>query len=157
MKRFLDWILMTVVSPELLWVCAVFACYYFKCNWLSLFGEQLKSNTEIWKALYGLPFVLLGFTFKYTSKLLAPLEKVENKALYEWPGYTRIKDRAIFSILLCLLCCIGVIILWVVSKNIDDSLVSTLYMVSLGSSGIATLSLFFAEQKLKEILTVHTK
>lgn len=143
---------MTFVSPEFAWVCLI-SLVYISGDWLGILGLQLKSNSDVWKALYVLPLVFTGFAFKASSKLRYPLAKEENKALYEWPEYHRITDRVVFSIFLCLVCSLGTVGLWVFTSRIEESLLAVSYLAFVGLSGISTLLLILAEYRLKEILT----
>jgi hypothetical protein len=65
----------------------------------------------------------------------------------------RLRNRVLFSLLLCLLCCIGTGILWLMSDKINLSLLGALYLICLGIAGFSTLSLILSEHTIKEILT----
>lgn len=156
MNRLGDIFRMAIISPEFAWACILWVIYSFFGDWLGLLGMQFKSNSDVWKALYGLPLIFTGFAFKASSKLRYPLGKEENKALYEWPEYHRITDRVIFSLFLCMACSLGAIGLWVFTSRMEDSLLAAVYLAFAGLSGITTLLLILAEHKLKEILTKNT-
>lgn len=156
MMRAVDWLRLIFISPEFLWACVVLAIYIHFGDWVYLLGKRFESDSAIWKGLYGLPFVFTAVAFRVAGKVRAPMGKEENKKLYEWPGYHRIIDRVLFSLLLCLLCSVGTAILWVMSDKIDLPLLGALYLICLGVSGFSTLSLILSEHKIKEILTRYT-
>ena len=156
MKRVLDILRIILISPELLWVLIIFVMYNFIGDSLSLLGNQFKTNSDIWKTLYILPFIFTGFAFKIAGRLRSPLQKEENKILYEWPQYHMITDRVLVSLFLCIISCIIVASIWVISDRINATLIAAVYLIFLGVSGISTLMMILSEHKLKEILTRNT-
>lgn len=153
MIRIIDWLRLIFISPEFLWACAVVAVYIYFGDWVCTLGKHLGSSSDISKGFYGLPLGFTAVAFKFAGKVRAPMGKEENKKLYEWPGYYRLRDRVLFSILLCLLCCIGTGVLWLMSDKINFPLLGALYLICLGIAGFSTLSLILSEHTIKEILT----
>lgn len=155
MNRVVDFARYVFISPEAVWVGLVFIGYFYFGEHLMILGKQLKGNTDLWKALYVLPFGFLISSFKSTNTLRSPLGKEENKALYEWPLYSKITDRAIYSLILGICSCICMFILWVYSDQLVDKLLGTLYLAFSVVPGISAFILILSVQKIKELLTKH--
>jgi hypothetical protein len=156
MNRTNDFIRFILISPEIVWAGLMLISYLYLSDYLLLLGEQFKSNSDLWKMLYALPFGFLVASFKATGNLRSPLDKEENKILYEWSMYTKITDRAIYSLILGIVCCSGVILIWVFSSKLSEELLGALYLSFTGISGISAFILILSAQTLKELLTKHT-
>jgi hypothetical protein len=155
MNRVIDFFRFALISPEIVWAGFILIGYLYSNEYLESLGKQLKENSDLWKILSALPFVFLMSTFKSTGNLRSPLDKEENKALYEWPMYTKLTDRAIYSLVLGIICCSGIVSTWVISSKLSEAALGAFYMALLGVTGISAFILILAVQKLKEILTKH--
>ena len=155
MKRLLDILRFTLISPESLVVFIVLALWFFDCRYLIMLAEQIVKNDEIWKYLPTLPFVFSAAIFKMSDKLRAPLENHSNRELYEWPGYKKLVDRVVVSLLISIVCCVLSLIIWFFSKHIPLITLGALYIVSVVVSGLSALLIYLANQILREILELH--
>ncbi len=155
MNRVIDFFRFTLISPEIVWAGFILIGYLYFNEYFDFLGKQLKGNSDLWKILYALPFVFFISTVKSTGNLRSPLDKEENKALYEWPMYTKLTDRVIYSLVLGVICCIGIILTWVFSSKLSEAGLGAFYMAFLGVAGISAFILILAVQKLKEILTKY--
>lgn len=151
MNRILDIIRFTFVSPEFLWVLVVFALLNFYPMSLTLVGDKISSNDEIWKWLPTLPLLFAGLVFKLSFKVRSPFDK-GNKQLYEWHQYNRITDRLYASYILVLLSVISIIFIWMFAKNIASDIIGFVFLGSVGVSGFVAFQVFLAAQKIREIL-----
>lgn len=152
MKRALDILKFTVISPETFVILLIYFFWTNDYTFLTLLGEKIRSNEEVWKYVPVLPFLFAGATFKFSSKLRAPLENSSNKELYEWPSYQKIVDRVIASIIICVLCCGVSLAIWIFSSEITKNLLGALFLASVTVSGISTLLVYLASQTIREIL-----
>lgn len=156
MSRVIDFFRYVFISPEIVWAGVIVIGFIYFNEYLLLLGKQFKSNSDMWKTLYILPFGFLIASFKATGKIRAPLDKEGNKILYEWPLYQKLTDRAVFSLILGVFCCSGVILLWVFSYKLSEEVLGGLYLIFMGIPGISAFILILSEQKLKELLTKFT-
>ena len=152
MKRILDILKLTIISPETLFLLLMYFFWKNDYSFLTLLGEKIRSNEEVWKYVPVLPFLFSGATFKFSSKLRAPLENSSNKELYEWPGYQKVVDRVIASIIICILCCAVSLVIWIFSNEIPQAMLGMLFLSSVVISGISTLLVYLASHKIREIL-----
>ncbi len=153
MTRILDFLRYSLISFEALWLALIFISIAFHSDFFSLLGKQLKEDSTLWKALYALPFVSTTASFKIVGKLRYPLNKEENKILYEWPEYQKIVDRGVYSIVLSIVCCLGIVVLWTLTKQSSTEILGGLYLAFTGVTAISAFNLYLSEQRLKEILT----
>jgi len=105
MKRFIDVCRLVFVSTEALCVALLAAGVVLRPQLFSRIGELLQSNDEGLKYLITVPVALLGVCVKLSWNILFPNDN--GKVLLEWEGYQRLKDRAYFSVSLCICSCWG--------------------------------------------------
>lgn len=157
MKRFLDTLRMLFISPEFLVILVIISMNLYAKDFLTMLGFQFKINDEIWKFLPSLPLLFSGIAFKISTKVRVPFESASNKIFYEWPEYQRIVDRVKLSKFYCILCCAGAISIWIFCKQLPESLIATIFLLSTIVSGIVAFFMFESSQKLREILELHSE
>lgn len=156
MKRAFDIARMTFISFELLWTMVVVTAGMFYPETVSAIGEQLSGNPDLWKALYTIPLGLTVYAFIASYRMRAPLNKQENRALYNWPGYQRLVDRVFLSMVLCVISSVGTLSIWIFQNEITSLLLGVLFLIFCGVPAIVVFLLIISEQRLKEILTKHS-
>ena len=152
MSRLLDWLRMLFISVEFVGGLAVLAGYLHFTDLFSEIGAILRSDKVLWLPLCGIPTGLTGWAIRECGKLRSPLDKEENRVLYGWPGYPKLRDRAVFSLSLSVLCTVGAVGVWLAGKKLDDGKLAGLYIAFVVISGITVLSLVLANQRIKEIV-----
>lgn len=156
MHRIIDIFRFIIISLEAMWVGIIFVIYLYFNEYLQILGAQLIGNSNLWKTLYLLPIGFLMSSLKSTSGIRSPLDKNENKILYESNVYKKITDRVIYSLFQNIVCCIGMFAVWMFPAKLSEGAHGALFLIFVGISGISALTLILTEQKLKELLTLHT-
>lgn len=151
MKRILDIIRFTFVSPEFAWVLGGIVLLYCYPLPLTMVGDKISSNDEIWKWLPTLPLFFAGIAFRLSSKVRAPFDK-GNKQLYEWYHYNRITDRIYAAYILVSASVISNVSIWMFTDVFTSSMLGLVFLISVGVSGFVALQIFLAAQKIREIL-----
>ncbi len=151
MKRLLDIIRFTFVSPEFVLVLAGTVLLYSYPLPLSMVGDKISSSDEIWKWLPTLPLLFAGLAFRNSSKVRAPFDK-GNKQLYDWYQYNRITDRLYASYILVCVSVVAVISVWLFTKEFTSTMIGYIFLCSVGVSGFVAFQIFLASQKIREIL-----
>jgi hypothetical protein len=151
MKRILDIIRFTFVSPEFVWILVGVALLYSYPLPLTIVGNKISSNDEVWKWLPTLPLLFAGIAFKLSSKVRAPFDK-GNKQLYDWYHYNRITDRIYAAYILVSVSVISNVSIWMFTEVFTSSMLGFVFLASVGVSGFVALQIFLAAQKIREIL-----
>lgn len=156
MKRLLDIIRFSVISPEFLVLLLIFLINHNAPTLFEFVGNKLKTNDEVWKFIPTLPLIFCGITFKFASKLSAPLENTSNKALYEWAAFHKISDRIMASYLICILSCIFAFSIWLLVNELGASTLGCILLGSISISGLTTFLIILAAQKIRQVIELHT-
>lgn len=152
MRKLVDIIRLIFISVEFLYVILLFALVYFIPSWFSLLGTQFHNNTDIWKYIPVIPVALAGFAVTYSWKILHPLENSSNRILYEWEYYWMLKYRVVASIIICAVCVVCSISIWLFSSKLTSKFLGVLFLASSGVSAIVIFNQLLAAFKIKEIL-----
>lgn len=151
MKRILDIIRFTFVSPEFALILVGAALLFIYPLPLTVVGDKISSNDEVRKWLPTLPILFASIAFKLSTKVQAPFDK-GNKQLYEWHYYNRITDRIYAAYILVSVSVISNISIWMFTEVFTSPMLGFVFLASVGVSGIVALQIFLATQKIKEIL-----
>lgn len=151
MKRVLDVVRFTILSPEFVLVLAGIVLLYSYPLPLSVVGDKIATSDEVWKWLPTLPLLFAGLVFRLSSKVRAPFDK-GNKQLYEWYQYNRITDRLYASYILVCISVIAVISIWLFTDKFTSAVVGCIFLCSVGVSGFVAFQVFLAAQKIREVL-----
>ena len=151
MKRLIDIVRFTLISPEFSWILALIVLAYSYPAPLTIIGEKIGDNDDVWKFLPTLPLIFAGVTFRLSSKIRAPFDR-GNKQLYEWCQYNRIKDRLYASYFLTFISVLATISIWIFYKDLSPTVLGLVFLSSVGVSGIIAFEIFLAAQKIREIL-----
>ncbi|BFM20114.1 hypothetical protein [Gilvimarinus japonicus] len=151
MKRILDVVRFTFVSPEFAWILGLIALLYVYPYPLIVVGEKIGANDEVWKWLPTLPLLFSGITFRLSSKVRAPFDK-GNKQLYEWLDFYRITDRLYTAYILAAISSISIISIWIFPDTFSLAIIGLVFFAAVGVSGFVALQVFLAAQKIREII-----
>ena len=154
MKRIIDILRFTFISPEFAWALGLAVLLYIYPSPLVMIGKKIGANDEVWKWLPTLPLVFAGVTFRLSSKIRAPFDK-GNKQLYDWYYFNRITDRLYASYILVLMSVISTISIWIFSDDCPPSIVGLVFLGSVGVSGCVAFEIYLASQKIREVLEQH--
>lgn len=157
MKRFLDVLRFTIVSPEILFICLFGFLWFFDFSFFYKVGYSISNNDEFLKYALLLPSGFLVLSWGLQEKIRAPLETVNNKQLYDWPLYQKLVDRAIASVFIIGMCTVFSILLWIYVNDMTAYTLGILFSLFVTVSCVSLLLLYFAKSKLVEILTKYGK
>ena len=157
MERVLDNLRATIISPEFLIISIVLGVYFLYPQLMGAVGEKIKLENELWKYLFSLPFIFTAISIRQSSKIRAPLENSSNKVLYEWEFYNRIIDRVYIGIIYSILSSICVVSVLIFQGEINNKIVGSIFIAGTCVSGIVALTMFFAPQKLRELLEKYAE
>lgn len=151
MSQFKNIVLVTIVSPEVLFLSAMLGTLYLNPPWLGSIGLTITSNKEVWKFLPSLTLGLAAVAYTYSSKLRAPLNS-SNKILYDWGLYPLLVGRVMVSLAFSTLCGISALSLWIFGDDMQPALIAIVFLSATLISGITALTMMLAHQKLREML-----
>jgi hypothetical protein len=141
-----------VISPELLVIALSGAVVLLYPEPVALFGSEVSRENSVLQYIALLPIVLLGVAFKLSNDILKPLDGANNRILYEWPDYWRLKHRAIATILFCLAASAGALGLWVFKTHLHPRLLGAGLIATVVLALVSTVSLYLGYLRLREIL-----
>ncbi len=126
--KLLETLRIVFISPEFLAILAIFATYYHVPALFESLGNQFKVNTEIWKFIPTIPLAICGFSIQYAWKILFPLDGAGNTILLQWPNYWKLKLRVITSVIICAVCFLGAISIWIYSNILSPNHIGAIFI-----------------------------
>ena len=141
-------------SPELIVIFVIsllkiFIPFYF--IWL---GNEIKHNLLILNTIFPVMGSLLYYSVVNGLKLLRP--KDNNKVLYQWDLYWKLKFRVYISILFILISVFAFSVNYFFNNQYHADIVSLLFVLPVSVSVTTTIILFISAQKIIEVLETHT-
>ncbi len=150
MKRFLDVLRLALISPEAMCIGLLSLGLVLMPQMYSVIGVILRANTDVWKYTITIPLTLLGTSGKFSRQILFPHNN--NRVLLEWEGYNRLKDRAYFSVAVCLVCSLLALLIWIFQAAIPLSWLTALGAVAWFVPVVTTATAYMATFKVREVL-----
>lgn len=150
--KILETLRFIIISIEAIILLTLLTVLYYFPEIFELIGSQILSNKDVWKFLPTIPLIICGFSVKYAWKILMPLENASNKVLYEWPNYWKLKYRVLFSILICGVCVISAIIMWIFSSTLSFVTVGMIFITSCIIPLAVALNQLLAAFKIRELM-----
>lgn len=150
--RLLETVRIIIASYEALFFVVVVAVYFYFPSVFVGIGNHFKTNNDIWKFIPSVPLIICGFSVQYAWKILMPLEGSSNRILHEWPNYWKLKYRVIISVILCAVCVICTISIWIFSTSLSALTVGTIFMSSIIISLTVAFNQFLAAFKVRELM-----
>lgn len=152
MERIKNFLICIFVSPELVVLLLIAVGFVYSPESLVALGENLKSDSEVWKYMPTLTLVFSGAAFGLSSKIRAPLENSSNKLLYEWPLYQLLVDRVLVSMAFAGICGATGLLLWVFGQSLSATTVGCVLLAATGVSATTAVTMLLAHQKLRELI-----
>ena len=152
MMRLLETLRIIIVSFETLFVLIVVAIYLYFPEIFIAIGNHFKSNNDIWKFIPSIPIILCGFSVRYSWKILMPLSGSSNRTLYEWPNYWKLKYRVIMSIVICSICVLSTVYIWIFNSSLSALTIGTIFIASIIISLTATFIQLLAAFRVRELM-----
>jgi hypothetical protein len=149
---FFDIFRLYVISPEALVIALSGAMVILYPGPAAFFGSEVSREGSLLQYIALLPIALLSVTFKLSKELLKPLDGANNRTLYEWPDYWRLKNRALAAIFFCLISSAGALGLWVFKTHLHHRLLGAGLIAAVVLALVSTMSLYLGYLRLREIL-----
>ena len=130
MKTIAEIIKSTFISPEFITIIFVGLLEIFIKKYFISFGSLILVNSSISNTTIPIVGFLIIFSITNGLKILKP--KTNNKKLYEWDKYWKLKFRVYLSIVYVLLGSLLFCIVLFFSQYIEVELVAYFYLLSLG-------------------------
>ena len=151
MKYLFEYLRLTFISLEFLYVLLVVAVVQYFPSLLAELGSTIRSDTDVLKWIPVLPLAMCGIVFRLAWRLTAPLSG-SNRLLYDWSEYWRLKCRRDFSVVLSAIVAIAAVSLWIFSGKLSNSVFGTVFTLAIGIGLIDMACLAFAGFKIKELV-----
>jgi hypothetical protein len=150
-KRFADIARFVVISPEMLFLVSLVAAYVWQPQAYQRLGGVLSSNPTAIEYLVTVPVGLSAVSFGLLWKILFPTDD-RNKLLIEWDGYRKLRDRACWSVILCVLCAGIAVCLYVFLSSIPIHLLALCGAFSWVTPLITSATSVFAAVQVRTLL-----
>lgn len=151
MKRMLDILRLTIVSPELLAIFAAVAISLLAEDLVQFLAALFANDSKTALAAAFAPVIPLVGCYKVGTKVLAP--KGKHKLLLDWPDYPMLKSRIIAACAWCLVATIATVIgVIYCMMHKGSTLGASLVIAGLFVSATCAVSVHLAQWNFKEIL-----
>jgi len=150
--RFTDIIRLYVISPEVFVIVLLGAVVFFYPGPIEYFGSEASRDGSVLQYIALIPIALLSVTFGLSKEILKPLDEANNRMLYEWPDYWRLKYRVLAAIIFCLAASAGALGLWVYKTRLQHLLIGAGLIAAVLIALVSTISLYLGYLRLREIL-----
>lgn len=150
MKRALDILRFTVISPEVVVILIVCVLFSYYPSWFTLIGEKLKLNNEIATGLLLSPLAALAWTFKESKLILLPQD--DNKILLNWEDYPLLRNRVFFGLGLLVVCLISSIVTLLIKEDLSPEYYAFTFLLIFGVLGVVVVTHSLAAVSIRQIL-----
>lgn len=121
---------MAFVSPEMVTALAFLAVLTFFPQLFDILGSKLTGDKDQIKFLALIPVGILGLIIHARNDLLFPSHPFAH-VLQEWPDYFMILDRYWFSVLICALCILISVGIWILNIPFNNSRALALFLCAI--------------------------
>ncbi|WP_018868363.1 MULTISPECIES: hypothetical protein [unclassified Thioalkalivibrio] len=154
-SKIIDLKRLVLVSPELLMGVLVFYIFRESPELFEAITLSLKGGSNLYDIVSALPFAFVALSYKLGMGVIRPGDEEENKILYEWPRYWMLEYRFYGSLIICILCSIAVIGVYVNPTGLSDAAQGAILVGAISISGITVFLLATARIILRKILTLY--
>lgn len=120
MEKLRDIVRFLIISPEIIVLLLIFTILYWFSSYFVEIGANLKTYSDVWKWLPGIPVFYVTLSYRLFWKVLTPLGNTPTKILSQWSKYWRLKYRSYASLIICGMAAIGSIIIWFFPDKISE-------------------------------------
>ncbi len=150
MKKLIEIFRIFFISTEF-WVLLILILFFiFYDKLFNDIGVLLISKKYVFETTSLFVIAYLGFSIKYSWKILKPREN--NRILYEWEDYWRLKYRAVISIIIVFLSILLFFLVWFFKNSLLTKAVGFSYSISVLIPIVTNFCLLLAAFKINEIL-----
>ena len=152
LTRVIDIIRLYVVSFECVVVIAAMAATIIFPELMRTVGRELIFHDSSFQYIVFIPIVLLGVTYRLSKEMLRPADNENNRILYGWPDYWRLKYRSLGSIFFCLGATVLSLATWIFKTQISLHFIGAGLLCAILVALAATINQYLALLRLREIL-----
>lgn len=120
MERLIDIVRFVLISGETAILLVILVCAYYFPSYFEVIGSSVKTYSDVWRWLPGIPGICIVASIKLTWRVLTPWGNLNTKILYQWPKYWRLKYRVVASIIICVMSVGCSIIIWFFPENFSE-------------------------------------
>jgi hypothetical protein len=147
MNRITDVLRIIFVSPEMAAIAVCIWLHSISPNLFEPIGKKIET------ILTALPIVaVLVATHTLCDKILFPKE--HNTVLLQWPQYSHLKNRCIFSLCTSVVAAVTLFICIVFSEKIPNTAKGFVFILFFVPACIALLTVALAQWKIREIIEI---
>lgn len=150
--KFSDVLRLYIISPEVLVIVLSWGAFVLCPQPMAFLGSTIAREGSVIQYIALLPLALLAVAYALSKEALRPLDGVNNRVLYEWPGYWRLKYRVLATFLFCLIASIGGLGLWVFKTQLPTRLLGAGLVAAVALALVSAASLYLGYLRLREIL-----
>ena len=150
MKKLIEIFRIVFISTEFWALLILILFFLFYDKPFNDIGILLLSKKYIFETTSLFFFAYLGFTITYCWKILKPKEN--NRILYEWEDYWRLKYRALISIIIVFLSVLLFFVVWFFKDRLSTKAVGISYSISVFIPLVTNFCLLLAAFRINEML-----
>ncbi len=151
-QKLTDILRIYIISPEALTIAISWLILMFYPRPMNILGQEIIDKDSMIQYIALLPVALLIKAFALSKDTLGPLDIPNNKLLYEWKDYWRLKQRVLATLLFCIVASINSIGLWIFKTYVRPELLGFGLISSIALSLTSTVTLYLGYLRLREIL-----
>ena len=151
MKRLVDGIRLSLLSPETVVALLPFVVYLYAPDWASVLVKPMKESLTFGLAAAGLTLGAAVFCYREGGDILEP--SGAKAVLLEWPGYFMLKARVVASLAWCV-AGIGAALAatWLVASDVAPQLGVTVLVAGVLAAAASAASIALARYRIRELL-----
>jgi hypothetical protein len=151
MKRLVDGIRLSLLSPEVVAALLPFVVLLYEPNWASVLVRPMKEGLTFGLTAAGLALAAAAFCYREGGDILEP--SGAKAVLLEWPGYFMLKVRVIASLTWCAIA-IGAALAatWMVASDVAPQLGATVLVAGVLAAAASAASIALARYRIRELL-----
>ncbi len=145
-----------LISPEFLIGLLVFYLFNEYPEVFVNITTKVKEESNITDVVSALPFSFVAVSYHLGMGVIRPGDEEENKVLYEWPYYWMLEHRFYGSLVICILCSLSIIWLYINPTNLGDAALGGILVAAISISATTVFLLAIARVTLRKILTMYS-
>lgn len=151
MKRVVDGIRLSLLSPEVLAALLPFVVYLYAPDWASVLVKPMKEGLTFGLSAAGLTLAATAFCYREGGDILEP--SGAKAVLLQWPGYFMLKARVVASLAWCVTG-VGATLAatWMVASNVSPQLGAAVLVAGVLVAAASAASIALARYRIRELL-----
>jgi len=152
LRKAIDIFRLYTISPECTVIAVVVALLIIHPAVLDIIGNEVVRQDSIVQYIALVPLGLLGVVFSLSKEMLRPSDGANNRVLYEWPDYWRLKYRSLGGVFFCIAASCVSLATWIFKAQMGPRIIGAGLLCSVLVALVATLTQYLAYLRVREIL-----